>query len=87
MARYITRKLFYGVLVMLGVVVTVFFLFQGFGDPSRLVMGQRAGAATQIGEPGRSARRSADGRTHRTASSDCHDNVPRHVRLHTKHFD
>jgi len=28
-------------------VVTVFFLFQGFGDPSRLVMGQRADAATQ----------------------------------------
>ena len=32
---------------MLGVVVVVFFLFQGFGDPSRLVMGQRADAATQ----------------------------------------
>ena len=30
-----------------GVVVLVFFLFQGFGDPSRLVMGQRADAATQ----------------------------------------
>lgn len=34
-------------LVMIGVVVTVFFLFQGFGDPSRLVIGQRADAATQ----------------------------------------
>lgn len=32
---------------MLGVVVTVFFLFQGFGDPSRLVIGQRADEATQ----------------------------------------
>jgi peptide/nickel transport system permease protein len=32
---------------MLGVVVAVFFLFQGFGDPSRLVMGQRADAATR----------------------------------------
>ncbi len=32
---------------MLGVVVLVFFLFQGFGDPARLVMGQRADAATQ----------------------------------------
>lgn len=32
---------------MLGVVVAVFFLFQGFGDPSRLVMGQRADATTQ----------------------------------------
>jgi peptide/nickel transport system permease protein len=34
-------------LVMAGVVVTVFFLFQGFGDPSRLIIGQRADAATQ----------------------------------------
>jgi peptide/nickel transport system permease protein len=32
---------------MAGVVVLVFFLFQGFGDPSRLIMGQRADAATQ----------------------------------------
>ncbi|HEY6902235.1 MAG TPA: ABC transporter permease [Puia sp.] len=47
MIRYFIRKLFYGGLVLLGVVVTVFFLFQGFGDPSRLVMGQRADAATQ----------------------------------------
>ncbi|HVU96176.1 MAG TPA: ABC transporter permease [Puia sp.] len=47
MIRYILRKSFYGLLVLLGVVVTVFFLFQGFGDPSRLVMGQRADAATQ----------------------------------------
>ena len=47
MIRYILRRSFYGLLVLLGVVVTVFFLFQGFGDPSRLVMGQRADAATQ----------------------------------------
>ncbi|HLZ86699.1 MAG TPA: ABC transporter permease [Puia sp.] len=47
MIRYFIRKSFYGLLVLLGVVVTVFFLFQGFGDPSRLVMGQRADAATQ----------------------------------------
>lgn len=33
--------------VMLGVVIMVFLLFQGFGDPSRLIMGQRADAATQ----------------------------------------
>jgi peptide/nickel transport system permease protein len=32
---------------MIGVVVVVFFLFQGFGDPSRLIMGQTADAATQ----------------------------------------
>ncbi|HMC84131.1 MAG TPA: ABC transporter permease [Chitinophagaceae bacterium] len=47
MLRYITRKIFYGLLVMAGVVVLVFFLFQGFGDPSRLIIGQRADAATQ----------------------------------------
>jgi peptide/nickel transport system permease protein len=44
--RYITRKFGYGLLVLLGVVVLVFFLFQGFGDPARLVMGQRADEAT-----------------------------------------
>jgi peptide/nickel transport system permease protein len=32
---------------MLGVIVLVFFLFQGFGDPSRLVMGQSGDSATQ----------------------------------------
>ncbi|HVU57541.1 MAG TPA: ABC transporter permease [Puia sp.] len=47
MIRYLIKKSFYGLLVMLGVVVAVFLLFQGFGDPSRLVMGQRADAATQ----------------------------------------
>ena len=47
MITYLFRRSFYGLLVMLGVVVLVFFLFQGFGDPSRLVMGQRADAATQ----------------------------------------
>ena len=44
---YFTRKILYGIFVMLGVIVVVFLLFQGFGDPSRLVMGQRADAATQ----------------------------------------
>jgi peptide/nickel transport system permease protein len=47
MTSYFLKKAGYGLLVMLGVVVVVFFLFQGFGDPSRLVMGQRADAATQ----------------------------------------
>jgi peptide/nickel transport system permease protein len=47
MIRYLIRRFIYGLLVMLGVVVTVFFLFQGFGDPSRLVIGQRADEATQ----------------------------------------
>ncbi len=44
-SRSISR-LFYGSLVMLGVVVIVFFLFQGFGDPARLILGQRADAGT-----------------------------------------
>jgi peptide/nickel transport system permease protein len=47
MLRYLLKKTFYGILVMLGVVVLVFFLFQGFGDPSRLIVGQRADASTQ----------------------------------------
>jgi peptide/nickel transport system permease protein len=42
----ILRRLFQGSLVMIGVVVIVFFLFQGFGDPSRLILGQRADAGT-----------------------------------------
>jgi peptide/nickel transport system permease protein len=33
--------------VLIGVVVLVFFLFQGFGDPSRLVMGQSGDSTTQ----------------------------------------
>ena len=37
----------YGIGVLAGVVVLVFVLFQGLGDPSRLVMGQSGDAATQ----------------------------------------
>jgi ABC-type dipeptide/oligopeptide/nickel transport system permease component len=44
---YILKKLFYGILVLIGVVVLVFFLFQGFGDPTRLVMGQTGDSTTQ----------------------------------------
>ena len=47
MLKYIIKKLAYGILVLLGVVVLVFVLFQGFGDPARLVMGQTGDAATQ----------------------------------------
>ncbi|MCX6317123.1 MAG: ABC transporter permease [Bacteroidetes bacterium] len=47
MLRYILRKSLYGILVLLGVIILVFFLFQGFGDPSRLVMGQTSDSATQ----------------------------------------
>jgi len=44
--RFVTRKLLYGLLVLLGVVILVFFLFQGFGDPARLVIGQTGDSAT-----------------------------------------
>jgi ABC-type dipeptide/oligopeptide/nickel transport system permease component len=47
MLSFILKKLGYGILVLLGVIILVFFLFQGFGDPSRLVMGQTGNAATQ----------------------------------------
>lgn len=47
MLRYVIRKILYGILVMAGVVMVVFFLFQGFGDPSRLVMGQTADSTTR----------------------------------------
>ncbi len=47
MVSFIAKKLLYGLFVLLGVIVLVFFLFQGFGDPSRLVMGQTGNAATQ----------------------------------------
>ncbi len=47
MLKFISKRILYGLLVLIGVVVLVFFLFQGFGDPSRLVMGQSGDAATQ----------------------------------------
>ncbi len=47
MGRYILKKIFYGLLVLLGVVILVFVLFQGFGDPARLVMGQSGDSTTQ----------------------------------------
>ncbi len=34
------RKIFYAILVLLGVVMLVFVMFQGFGDPARLIVGQ-----------------------------------------------
>ncbi|MBP6287128.1 MAG: ABC transporter permease [Ferruginibacter sp.] len=37
---YLFKKLFYSVFVLLGVVVLVFVMFQGFGDPARMVVGQ-----------------------------------------------
>lgn len=47
MVKFIFKKLVQGIVVLLGVTVLVFVLFQGFGDPSRLVMGQSGDAATQ----------------------------------------
>lgn len=47
MLTFILRKIVYGLLVLIGVVILVFVLFQGFGDPSRLVMGQTGDAKTQ----------------------------------------
>lgn len=47
MMRYFARRVINSVLVMAGVIVLVFFLFQGFGDPSRLVLGQTADKQTQ----------------------------------------
>ncbi|HVF80318.1 MAG TPA: ABC transporter permease [Flavisolibacter sp.] len=47
MLTFILKKIVYGLFVLIGVVILVFILFQGFGDPSRLVMGQTGDAATQ----------------------------------------
>lgn len=47
MIKLITKKLLYGLLVLAGVIILVFFLFQGFGDPSRIVMGQTGDSTTQ----------------------------------------
>ncbi|HVZ97712.1 MAG TPA: ABC transporter permease [Chitinophagaceae bacterium] len=40
MLRFIIKKLLYGLLVLFGVVVIVFIIFQGLADPARLVVGQ-----------------------------------------------
>jgi ABC-type dipeptide/oligopeptide/nickel transport system permease component len=47
MLRFVIKKIAYGILVLVGVVVVVFILFQGFGDPARLVMGQTGDSTTQ----------------------------------------
>lgn len=45
MLNYIKKRLFYGLLVLLGVVTLVFFLFNILpGDPARMMLGQRADA-------------------------------------------
>lgn len=48
MARYIIKKLLYGILVMLGVITLVFFLFTVLpSDPAKMMMGQRSDLATE----------------------------------------
>lgn len=47
MVKFILKKIVYGMLVLAGVIVLVFFLFQGFGDPSRIVAGQSSDSTTQ----------------------------------------
>ncbi|MBP1650908.1 MAG: transporter permease [Bacteroidetes bacterium] len=47
MLRFFLRKIAYGILVLLGVVALVFFLFNVLpGDPARLTLGQRADVAS-----------------------------------------
>jgi len=38
--RYLLKKIWYSFLVLLGVVVLVFIMFQGFGDPAKMIVGQ-----------------------------------------------
>lgn len=43
MLKYIAKKCFYGVIVLLGVIITIFFLFNVLpGDPASIMLGQRA---------------------------------------------
>ena len=47
MLQYIVKRLFYGLLVMLGVIIIVFLLFNVLpGDPARMMLGQRADIAS-----------------------------------------
>lgn len=47
MIRYIIKRLGYGILVLFGVVVVVFFLFNVLpGDPAKMMLGQRSDAAS-----------------------------------------
>ena len=47
MLRYTLKRLLYGILVLLGVVTLVFFLFNILpGDPARMMLGERADAET-----------------------------------------
>lgn len=46
MVKYILKKFFYGLVVLLGVITTIFFLFNVLpGDPASVMLGQRANQA------------------------------------------
>lgn len=46
MVKFILKKFFYGVLVLFGVITTIFFLFNVLpGDPAMVILGQRANKA------------------------------------------
>jgi peptide/nickel transport system permease protein len=38
--KHIFKKFFYSLIVLFGVVILVFIMFQGFGDPARMIVGQ-----------------------------------------------
>lgn len=40
MFSLLIKKLWYGLLVLFGVIIIVFFMFQGFADPAKLIVGQ-----------------------------------------------
>ena len=47
MLRFILKRFLYGLLVLFGVVVIIFFLFNILpGDPARMMLGQRADLAS-----------------------------------------
>lgn len=47
MIRYLVKRIWYGILVLFGVVSLIFFLFNVLpGDPARMVLGQRADIAS-----------------------------------------
>jgi ABC-type dipeptide/oligopeptide/nickel transport system permease component len=45
--KFVAKKFLYGLLVLLGVISLVFFLFQGFGDATKMVAGQSSDSTTQ----------------------------------------
>jgi peptide/nickel transport system permease protein len=49
MSRFILKRFWYGIMVLFGVVVVVFFLFNVLpGDPARMMLGQRADSASVV---------------------------------------